>query len=133
MNIAWIAGFFDGEGCVYIFPNGKGIQVSITQKNKASLELIKAFYGFGRIAYKDKNNQCHIWQVCSKIDILRFLRSIRQYVIVKKIDVEIGIIYAQTLDSKRHGYYRLDEQILNKRISLRKSLRCGERYQGKGE
>jgi hypothetical protein len=126
VNIAWIAGFFDGEGCVYIFPHCKGMQVSITQKDRTPLDLIRAFYGFGKV--NKKGGGCHVWVVCGRNETMKFLRSIRQYCIVKRKDVEIAILYAKTFDSSRHGCFSLDDKTLKERQKLRKELRGGKRY-----
>jgi hypothetical protein len=127
MNIAWIAGFFDGEGCVYLPKGTSGIQVSITQKDRTCLDLIANFYKFGTVSCKGSG--CHVWRVCSRNDCMIFLRSIRQYSIQKRKDIEVGLLYLKTIDTENHGCHKLNSQIKSRRTELRDFLKCGKRYE----
>ena len=103
MNTAWIAGFFDGEGCVHIPSNNTSMQVSITQKDRTELDLIRNWYGFGVVKLKAKKNPCHEFIIGGKRNITIFLRSIRQYSLCKRREIEIGLLYAKTINPHRHG------------------------------
>ena len=43
----WLAGFFDGEGCVYLPPSGVGVEVSIAGTCREAIESIHRRIGFG--------------------------------------------------------------------------------------
>jgi hypothetical protein len=77
LNIEYIAGLFDAEGCIYIKQNRSSFCISITQKNHEKiLQEIVNFLGFGKVErYKFK--------IYKKTDCLKFIRLIKSYLIVK--------------------------------------------------
>ena len=44
-ELAWAAGFFDGEGCVFVHCGGKNIAVEISQKARFVLDRFKTAIG----------------------------------------------------------------------------------------
>jgi len=72
MNWDYVAGFFDGEGCVTLYKEktnkwGKAVKVSITQKDTESLKEIKKFLhnqGLERVGfYTWKKRDCSCIQI----------------------------------------------------------------------
>lgn len=135
---AWSAGFFDGEGSITIFetkPNANGytrfgIRMSVTQVNVKPLEKLYKMYG-GSIhgkKYRQRNpkwQKCFYWTAYGN-ELLKFLIDIEPYLIVKKKQVNIGIIFLE----RRSGYLRggrqlsgeewdKDHQDMRKLLSLR--------------
>lgn len=125
MNRAYLAGFFDGEGCVYLLPRGRTIQVSLTQKKPQVLYLVQQEFG-GKVTLHSRG--CYRWRCNGRPESLKFLRAIRPYSIVKRYDVEVGIAYAKTFRNTCMGSTKLDPNIFKKRVSLATSLGCGTRY-----
>lgn len=125
MNNAWLAGFFDGEGCVYISKNGKSIQISITQKNTNCLFLIKQKFG-GSVSHKGSG--CSVWRTSDKRTVLKFLRAIRPYSIEKSADIEIGIAFAKTISNKSQGHQTVSNEYLKRRQNLRILIGDGKRH-----
>lgn len=64
MDVAWAAGFFEGEGCVY--NSGRGIVVLVAQKDPEVLFRLKAWFG-GSIHKRNhsgaKKITLHAWMV----------------------------------------------------------------------
>lgn len=86
MNWSYIAGFFDGEGC--ITHNDKGVRLVITQTNFKVLEQIRKFVGFGFII-KPTKRKMHwkdswVYYIAKQKHIYSFLRSVLKYLVVKR-------------------------------------------------
>jgi hypothetical protein len=78
MNIEYIQGLLDAEGCFYIDNDLKGYSISISQKNHpVILERIKQFLGFGHIDNKTK------FAIYKKQDCLKFIARVKEGLIVK--------------------------------------------------
>jgi len=77
LNIEYIAGLFDAEGCIFIENNLKKIKITIAQKNHPKiLHEISKFLGFGKIY----DYQLIIYK---KDDCLKFIQLIIPHLIVK--------------------------------------------------
>jgi intein-encoded DNA endonuclease-like protein len=87
LNKEYIAGFFDGEGCVSCIPfkghKYKRRYVSIANKDKGVLELIQKQYG-GSLRLKTNKNPCWQLDMTQKSQIKRLLEDILPYMIVKR-------------------------------------------------
>jgi hypothetical protein len=79
INIEYIQGIFDAEGCIYLDKNKKTkFYISITQKKyPIILEKIKDFLGFGHI----EGNI--VFKIFKKSDCLKFILLVKQGLIVK--------------------------------------------------
>ena len=57
-QLAWAAGFFDGEGCVIIRKAKKTyvIRITVTQVNPAPIKLFKDLFG-GHISYQKSKKE----------------------------------------------------------------------------
>ena len=77
LNIEYIAGLFDAEGCIFIEHNLKNIRISIAQKNhpKILYEITK-FFGFGKV-------EIYEFKIYKKDDCLKFIQLIIPHLIVK--------------------------------------------------
>ncbi len=119
------AGFFDGEGSVYINPIG-GVQISVAQKNPEVLYLLKKDFDFGHIRDKGKRVSSGFnWTVGLKKDAEIFLNAIYPFSIVKKKEIEIGL-KALSLIRKENifdGCHPLSEKEMEERMYLRMELK----------
>ena len=77
LNIEYIAGLFDAEGCIYIKNNTFSFCISIAQKNHPKIlhEIVK-FLGFGKV-------ETYEFKIYKKIDCLKFIKLIIPHLIVK--------------------------------------------------
>lgn len=79
---AYIAGFFDGEGCVHFMKNRGGKpRVSLTQKDPEVLHKIQGLLGCGGISPQGEYWQ---FQVYSLDDTWDFVNLILKYSVVKR-------------------------------------------------
>lgn len=86
-KISWeyIAGFFDGEGCLSIKNRYKGIgywTLGMTQKNIEVLETIQEFLGGGHI-YKKSDCDCWSYELYKQQHVRSILEKLLPYLIVK--------------------------------------------------
>lgn len=91
-QIAFIAGFFDGEGCISVQKNG-GISVGIVNTSKNVLEFIQSICG-GSIQERSQivNKKQYVYRIYGE-DAIIFIDSIKKYLIDKKEQAETVIEY----------------------------------------
>lgn len=87
VDIAYCAGFFDGEG--HVEYKGKyNLQVSIAQNDRAPLDFVQALFGgYVRLTNRHQHNGCHNWHGNTNVGAL-FLETILPYLIVKTADAQ---------------------------------------------
>lgn len=95
---AYLAGLFDGEGCVLIKSSNFALTLSVSQAEPEDvLHHIKRSVGFGSIyelKYKKnpKFRKCFQW-VCNAANAATFCEIIQPYSIVKKRQLDLAIRY----------------------------------------
>lgn len=134
MSWEWIAGFFEGEGCVHWYNSRtktkQGIcgRVFIGQKKKEPLQAIYDFLeaeGFNRVSLylrkqcdsrKSLGRHCEIWVLCiqQRDEVIRFLENIVDFLFQKKEKAEFVITSLKSLRDER-------DNILNEAIRLKNS------------
>jgi hypothetical protein len=96
---SYIAGLFDGEGCVHIggrrHNSSYNLEVSIANTNLEVLEWIKSIFG-GYVKThkkaKEYHTQCYSWRVVSK-QASEFLECIYSYMRIKKPQADAAITF----------------------------------------
>ena len=116
----YLAGFFDGEGCVYITPDGR-LQVGVTQKNPEVLDVFKKRFG-GNIRFKDRAGATYQWTIGAKKDCLIFLNAIYPYSFGKKKEIEVGIKAAERIYGNNLGCCPLPKCEMEERRALREEM-----------
>lgn len=97
INIEYIAGLFDSEGCIYINKIIKSnFYISIAQKNHPIIlhEIVKIL-GFGKV-----NTSNIEFTICNKSDCLKFIKLVKKHLIVKYNQVIAFESFLQTDDLK---------------------------------
>ena len=108
MDIHYLAGFFDGEGCICITEKtdkeakrgiGYRIIVDVSQKKPEVLELFKERWG-GSIL---NGKRCKRWTVYSE-NALSALIDLAPYLQIKRQQAELGILFQlRKRERKRRG------------------------------
>ena len=81
LDVKYIAGFFDGEGCVSLYTDSEGTnhQVTVAQNDVRPLDaILEAFPGGHIYRYR----RCYYLAYCGR-KALPFVRAIKPYTIVK--------------------------------------------------
>ena len=101
---AYCAGFFDGEGSVSIILDKRvnvvskryRIKVTLWQKDRQVLDLIKSIYGGNIYTYERVEKKWKIKRTCSQLNFAdqmaeNFLIDIYPYIVVKKSKVKLAL------------------------------------------
>ena len=106
MNVSYIAGLFDGEGCIYVarVRHFLRFDVSIANTNEQVLQELKTFLGYGTIHQRhDKRYPKHLpvyrWIIHHRVDVHKFLTLLLPHLIIKKEKAE-----RMLLEIKNHEY-----------------------------
>lgn len=119
---AYLAGFFDGEGCIRVnktktdkSPNYHLI-VTIANNDRSILDSCLKIYG-GDVREKGKGN-CYSWSLFNKVHIKQFLLDTLPYLVVKRDEALAGVGYID-LGHKKHCPEKREE-FYQKLIILKK-------------
>lgn len=102
----YIAGFFDGEGCLTVAKNGvnkiPSVRFSLVNNNRKILELVQEKYG-GKLYLKiPPTEQANISYVLQISDFTTIIKSILPFLVIKKEVAELALKF-RTLVTKRGG------------------------------
>ena len=121
-NPEYLAGFFDGEGCVRVnkTPSKNTISyhliVTIANNDKSVLDACRDIYG-GDVRKKSKGT-CYSWSLFNKPKIEQFLLNSIPYLVVKRDEALAALEYVRLGTHKQVPEQR--EQIYQKLITLKK-------------
>lgn len=99
VSLQYVAGFFDGEGCVTFLKNGKAIYVTahLTNNDRRVLDEMHEKYGgcvYTRLRNGDpRRKTTYSWQV-SGTKAIAFLREIYPYLVIKKPQAEVAFFWS---------------------------------------
>jgi hypothetical protein len=111
LKASYIAGVFDGEGCIYYSNKTRSLKLSIGQSDPAILFRIKQMYGGFVVgcepnAAAGQKKYVWTWYLNRQADILKFIDAIEPYLIVKRNEALYTLNYLDNqLDSD--GFYHL--------------------------
>ena len=110
MNISYLAGFFDGEGCISVSqtPRTSRIRVAVTNTKK---EVVEEYYNrFGGsifLANRDDSPQARpqwVWSLAKKSEIQRFLDEVGKHLVLKSEQVKLADEYLCLLQDQGRRY-----------------------------
>lgn len=116
----YVAGFFDGEGCIRILGGNKtnyvGIQVFITNTYKPVLNILKEKYG-GSVLLRTEGNikhkTCYQWRITGKKEIKLFINDILDFSVEKKPQLLLGLEYCNLPTLTVNRYSKFYDKVLN--------------------
>ena len=124
---AYIAGFFDGEGCVEISRNHHRanpqlfLRIIVSNTYKPIIDWLYAIYGGTTHFRKQQANwrSCWHWRISArKAEI--FLRDIYPYSKIKKEQIKLAFEFIETIKSK--GRNNLTQEVKTKREQLKSQI-----------
>ncbi|GAI09780.1 unnamed protein product [marine sediment metagenome] len=131
-TLNYLAGFFDGEGCIYInkqknVRNPKrsityqgAVEVANTKKEQLLL-FSKYFGGKIRCYYDvDRPNGKYFWRIVSR-DAVKFCKVIKGYLLTKEEQAEVVIELHKTM--KPRGNAHVPDDIIKYREQLYQEMR----------
>lgn len=126
---AWLAGFFDGEGCLHVTerkPCGRmAPQVHIANCNKPVMEHVARLLGAEDKLRKVNTRagwRCR-WHVavCGAERILRLLDDIQPYLVCKQEEATVFRAILETYS--RPGVHPIPAEVIARRLELKERLR----------
>jgi hypothetical protein len=91
-QLAWIAGFFDGEGCILLRSKALDPTLVVVQRSQVPLLVIQARLGGALYAQGDNAWQL-IWR--GKSDVGYVLELLLPYFVVKKLQAELMLDFVK--------------------------------------
>ena len=122
-ELAYIAGFFDGEGYIGIVKNqGLRLIVSITNTKVGILYWLKGLFG-GSVCKGQRPSQnqkpIYVWTIVSR-EAAMFLYKIQPYLRLKEELAELGLEFQRTKEwGKNNGKHPIAEETVDYRNFLR--------------
>lgn len=115
MNMDWLGGFIDGEGCFsFAWRNGFVPEFRITNTNREALYLAKELLGAGRVLDYDYSTATYF---LSGFKLLPVLKKILPHLIIKKQECELLIKYIELRLKRKYMPYNLEELGLIQKLS----------------
>lgn len=127
-SLAYLAGFFDGEGCISII-KGKnrlgntqyGLRVIVSNTNNYVLQLYKFSFS-GRIQKrkhdKPKWRDCYAWGL-SSTQAYDFLKCLYTYLVIKKAEADLAFEFQENQSTYEGSNLRLGDKELSMREAQR--------------
>lgn len=129
-NIAYIAGFFDGEGCIYgrgtgSFAKRPSIRIQITQKFPNILKKMQKVTNLGKVRQRSsqRSTGSYMYIITGRKNVSKFIKLILPYSIIKRQQLLLGLKLAKLIMPSRGGSKRISEIDLSKRTKLYKELK----------
>ena len=115
-DLAYVAGFIDGEGCITLVPHKPGgkrrdgytLRVLITNTNKPVLVWIQSLFGgyLGQRVRRSRNHKIS-WELCVGSGYAEYMiQQIYPWLKMKKAQAEIGLKFRETVNKRRTAYDR---------------------------
>jgi len=107
----WLAGFWEGEGCLskHILDKGYSIQISQSLNNNRTVELCmkeiqKRFKGhlYKHNPQYKRHKSAILWKVSRREDVIFFLETIYPYCLIRKRDIENALKYCKTCNPPKN-------------------------------
>lgn len=116
VSAQYLAGFFDGEGCVSITGKKPHLQITISQKNPKVLHLIQKSLKIGKVWSRDtKWGKTHQLKIDRHEDQRKFIEIILPYSIVKRKHLEVALDFLSTIAGP---WEVLSPEVISKREQL---------------
>lgn len=139
IDIAWAAGFYEGEGHLSYRTGNGGPLVVINQCNKEPLDKLQALFGgqvYGPKKVKGGRQDVYIWNLTKHTESRSFIYSIFPYLSDKKQKDTLDKIdrYADYLEINRaycrNGHYRTEKNTYIGPNGHRRCRSCRSGQQG---
>ena len=128
-EVAYIAGFFDGEGTINLQTHHRNnaaktttfhLKFRITNTNKEILDFIKFFFGVGKIYEMKRYSLKHkvAWSYeLNGHDAAFAIKILLPYLVVKKEQAKLALKFAATL-GPRYAAKKLDVEVVEFRLGI---------------
>ncbi len=121
VDVAWAAGFFDGEGSVSLNRTGPEgyLYLLVMVSNKDTRGLAKLHNMFGGVLHPNDSRGCHRWSIRSR-QAETFLQTIAPFCVQKGDAIGVALSFQKTVGPP--GTRALPPGVTNIRQDLRNQL-----------
>lgn len=126
MSPSYLAGFFDGEGCIdaqRMYPKQDGrrrfycrprVRVAMANSGRLAVEMLQAQYGGHLVERKSQNPRQQpsvSWELLNKEDILRILEVMTPHLVLKREQAKLAKWWLLNASGRQtsQGYPRLED------------------------
>lgn len=133
-DLAYAAGFFDGEGSIMILPGLRTAKsnthprllVSLAQVDRVCLDwLVEKFGGKIRVRQKQAKGNCRValeWYLCG-VNAADFLRRVRPYLVLKAHRADLAMEFRKTVQRKGGIRVPVAAEVVEQRERLRLQMK----------
>mgnify|MGYP001567341804 CR=1 FL=1 len=130
-QLAYAAGFFDGEGCIRIQTHSRRcrtMMLSVTACQVTEYPLGNFVQWFGGtvklrwLKYREGRRPLHTWQV-SSLQAEHFLRQVLPYLIAKRTEAELALQFRATFRPQYGDRSRMPDNVITLRRSMQEGLK----------
>ena len=129
-DMSYLAGFFDGEGCITTFRNhvkrhpgefSYCLKMNVSNTNLEVLKIFEAAFGGGIFTKKPKEGfkQAYVWQI-NGVAAKEVLKQLLPHLVVKKAEAELALQFP--IREKAMGNNSLSKEIRNLQASICEQL-----------
>jgi hypothetical protein len=132
VSAQYLAGFFDGEGCITMRhrtsregrPQHIQIEANITNTNRDVLALIQSDYGGSLHTHQNKHRAIHRLRWTSKDAIYALLKKVFPYLVIKRSNAELMLEYIKARPAHRRSRLTVDDiSFAGRMTTLNETLR----------
>ena len=130
MDYRWLAGFFDGEGCIYLQSMKRvnrqlprySLSVFLTQNDKAILDEVQKEFG-GKVYKRTPGADATDWRVVSRNALGFFYKQFNHIRLSKKDQIDLAIEFAGSIRTENIGNVPMGEEMNSRRLFIHNRLK----------
>jgi hypothetical protein len=127
-DLAWMAGFVDGEGTVTIFAGRKvhigTPHVCVANNHYGTCERFKTAFGFGSVSkWSKKRKRLLKWRTGGARRCGVVLRWLKCFLVLKRPQAEVVSIFGSTVQTDMHRSKAISGKVLKERRLILKAVR----------
>lgn len=115
-KLAYVAGLFDGEGCITTINNGTSLSINICNTVIEPLEFVKRLFGGSIYTQKSdniKHKLLHRWAISGEA-ASEILQCLLPYLIIRKERAVLGIKFVSTFGQQEKINIALELKRMNR-------------------
>lgn len=131
-DVAWAAGFMDGEGTFTLLEHGtsathpsqRAVHVGATQTTREPLEKLASIFGgkVGPLGITSAGNQAWQWRIGEARAVEAAITQLLPYLVVKQRDAEIVLEFASTIRRRGRTKKGIADHIDAAEVAIRERL-----------
>lgn len=120
-QLIWLAGFFDGEGCIQCPRGLVPLRVTVAQINAEPLNVFRRIFG-GNVYREPKPGyrDMHLWAITGRAAVDALLK-LRPFLTIKAEEADLGVRYGLTFGT-REKPLRVTDAVRHQRVEMHQQI-----------